>query len=166
MTYNAHQPVSLVHTPSLPINRFVESSQVSHMMAATPITVSPDTSLHHAQTLMQQHHLAYLPVVKDGKLVGMLDERDVQTYVPSPATSLSKWELLYLLDKLAVREVMIAEAVTVTPETTVSEAIRLMLTHRIGALPVVEAGQLVGLLSQSDILQAFLECQPVESLAE
>ena len=165
MTYNTQQPANLVPTPSLPINRAVESLQVRQIMATAPVTVSPGTSLHEAQTLMQQHHLPYLPVVENGMLVGMLDARDVQTYVPSPATSLSKWELLYLLDKISVREVMTTKVVTVAPETPVSEVIHLMLMHRVGTLPVVEAGQFVGLLSQADILQAFLLFQPTESLA-
>ena len=163
--YNTHQSVGLVETPSLPINRVVESLQVSRLMTATPITVNPDTPLHHAQTLMQQHRLAYLPVVNNGQLVGVLTDRDVQTYSPSPATSLSKWELNYLLDKLTVHDVMTSDVVTVTPDSTVAEAIRLMLTHRLGALPVVEAQQLVGILSQADILQAFLEIPTTEPLA-
>ncbi len=83
----------------------------------------------------------------------------MQTVLPSPATSLSKWELLYLLDKLTVREAMTSDVVTVAPNNPVSEAVRLMLAHRIGALPVVEVHQVVGILTQSDILQAVFRAQ-------
>ena len=136
-----------------------EGLQVRHLMTTTPVTISPDTPVREAERLMQQERVNHLLVVADGPLVGLVADHDVHTVLPSPATSLSKWELLYLLATLPVREAMTSDVVTVAPDNPVSEAVRLMLAHRIGALPVVEAHQVVGILTQSDILQAVFRAQ-------
>ncbi len=136
-----------------------EGLQVRHLMTTTPVTSSPDTTVREAERLMPQERVHHLLVVADGQLVGLLADHDVQTVLPSPATSLSKWELLYLLDKLTVREAMTSDVVTVAPDYPVSEAVRLMLAHRIGALPVVEVQQVVGIFTRSNILQAVYRTQ-------
>ncbi len=136
-----------------------EGLQVRHLMTTTPVTITPDTPVREAERLMQQERVHHLLVVADGHLVGLLADHDVQTVLPSPATSLSKWELLYLLDTLPVREAMTSDVVTVAPDDPVSEAVRLMLAHRIGALPVIEVHQVVGILTQSDMLQAVFRTQ-------
>lgn len=141
-----------------------DSRQVRHLMEPQPVTVSPDTRVLEAQALMRHQDVTHLPVITTGRLVGILSERDIQTVLPSPATSLSKWELTYLIDKLTVRQAMGTEVVTVNPTASVAEAARLMLQHRIGALPVVEQHRLVGLLTQDDILRTLLVEQAEPSL--
>ena len=159
MAVELTQPISDSDISSPRPDVRVEGLQVRHLMTTTPVTSSPDTPVREAERLMQQERVNHLLVVADGQLVGLLADHDVQTVLPSPATSLSKWELLYLLDKLTVREAMTSDVVTVAPDKPVSEAVRLMLAHRIGALPVVEAHQVVGILTQSDMLQAVFRTQ-------
>jgi acetoin utilization protein AcuB len=139
--------------------------QVQHYMESQPVTVSPDTRVHEAQAQMRRYDATHLPVIVEGRLVGLLSERDIQTVSPSPATSLSKWELNYLIDKLTVSEAMTVDVITVAPTTPLSEAVRLMIIHRIGALPVMEANRLVGLLTRDDILRIFLVDQGRPALA-
>lgn len=147
------------HTSSAVSDVLEHDVHVRHLMHAAPVTISPDATVPEAQRLMQHQRVQHLLVVQDGHLLGILAERDLLAVLPSPATSLSKWEVLYLLDKLTVRQVMTTEVVTVTPESTVSDAVRLMLAHRISALPVVEARQVVGILTQRDMLQALIVAQ-------
>jgi acetoin utilization protein AcuB len=104
---------------------------------------------------MQRCHIRHLPVQEHGRLVGMISDRDLRSVLPSPATSLAVWELNYLLDQLTVGEVMTRFVMTVAPDVSVAEASGRMLGQRIGALPVVEDGQLVGILTRSDVLRAF-----------
>lgn len=154
-----------VQTPVQVPNASDQDRQVRHVMETQPVTVRPDTLLHEARAQMQHHDATHLPVVAKGRLVGLLSERDIQTVLPSPATSLSKWELNYLIDKLTVSEAMTTEVITVTSTTPLSEAVRLMLVHRIGALPVIEHHRVVGLLTQDDILRIFLVDQAPASFA-
>jgi acetoin utilization protein AcuB len=136
-----------------------EPLRVRDLMTKTPLTVTPDTSVHEARALMQQRKIRHLPVLEHGRLVGIISDRLLRTVLPSPATSLSVWEINYLLDRLTVGEVMTHFVMTVTPETLVSEAVGRMLGQKVGALPVVEEGQLVGILTRTDILRAFLQLQ-------
>lgn len=159
MAVELTQPISDFDISSPRPDVRVEGLQVRHLMTTTPVTSSPDTTVREAERLMLQERVHHLLVVADGQLVGLLADHDVQTVLPSPATSLSKWELLYLLDKLTVREAMTSDVVTVAPDKPVSEALRLMLAHRIGALPVVEVQQVVGILTRSNILQAVYRTQ-------
>jgi acetoin utilization protein AcuB len=108
---------------------------------------------------MQQRQIRHLPVLEHGQLVGIISDRLLRTVLPSPATSLSVWEINYLLDRLTVGEVMTQFVMTVTPETLASEAVGRMLGQKVGALPVVEDGRLVGMLTRTDILRAFLRLQ-------
>jgi acetoin utilization protein AcuB len=114
---------------------------------------------------MQHHNVTHLPVIAEGRLVGLLSERNIQTVLPSPATSLSKWELYYLVDKITVGQAMTTGVMTVTPTTPLPEAVRLMVARRIGALPVIEHRRLVGLLTRDDILRLFLVDQAQASFA-
>ena len=114
---------------------------------------------------MRRYDATHLPVIIEGRLAGLLSQRDIQTVSPSPATSLSKWELNYLIDKLTVSEAMTVDVITVAPTTPLSEAVRLMIIHRIGALPVIEANRLVGLLTRDDVLRIFLVDQGRSTLA-
>ncbi len=130
---------------------------VHHRMKHNPVTVSPDDSFRHAMTLIRQRGIRHLPVVEGERLVGIVTDRDIRQASPSPATGLEVHELHYLLEQVRVQEIMTTKVVTVTPETLIEEAARLMLQHRIGGLPVVQEGRLVGIITETDILQAFVD---------
>lgn len=133
--------------------------KVKDVMTTAPVSITPDTPIREARDLMQKLSIRHLPVLEDGQLVGILSDRDLRTVAPSPATSLSVWEINHLLAKLTAREVMTRFVITVTPDCPVTEATGLMLGHKIGALPVVEARRVVGILTQSDVLRALLQAQ-------
>lgn len=130
--------------------------RVNQWMSGSPVTVSPSTPVHEARQLMERRRIRHLPVVDGGRLVGIVTDRDVRLNLPSPATSLSIWEVNYLLAKLTVGEVMTKRVITVEPDRPVEEAARLMLEHRIGALPVTEGGRLVGIITETDLLRAWV----------
>ena len=128
---------------------------VREWMTKDPVTADPSTSIKAAWKLMQERRIRHLPVVEEGRLVGIVTDRDLRRVLPSPATSLEIHELHYLLDKLTLAEVMTKDVITTTPFTAVADAARTLLRNRIGALPVVEGGTLVGILSQTDVLEAL-----------
>ncbi len=130
---------------------------VEKRMKRDPVTVTPEDSFRHAMTLIRQKGIRHLPVVEGGRLVGIVTDRDIRQASPSPATSLEIHELHYLLEKVKVREIMTRKVYTVAPDTPIEEAARLMLTHRIGGLPVLQAGRLVGIITETDILAAFVD---------
>lgn len=130
---------------------------VRDKMSRNVITITPDQSLRMARERMRKHGIRRLPVVKDGQLVGMVTDRDVRQAWASPATSLSTHELLYLLDRVTVQEVMTPKVLTVTPDTPLVEAARLLHDHKIGGLPVVDGRALVGIITEMDLLEAFIE---------
>jgi acetoin utilization protein AcuB len=134
-------------------------------MTTAPATVTLETSVSAARTLLQQRQIHHLPVLDQGRLVGIVSERDLLQVQPSPATSLSVWEINYLLDKLSVGEVMTRFVITVTPDTPVLEAVRRLVGQKISALPVVENGQLIGIITRSDVLRLFLTSQEELSVA-
>ena len=129
--------------------------RVGDIMSMSPVTITPSMSVHEAQALMQQRKIRHLPVLQDGRLVGMLSDRDIRLVLPSPATSLTVWEIRHLLDKLTVGEVMTYFVMTTAPDCSVTEAVGRMLGHKVGALPVVEDRQVVGILTRTDVLRAF-----------
>lgn len=125
---------------------------VREWMSTDVITVSPDTTLPEAHQLMMDEEIRRLPVVKNDRLVGIVTLGDIRGAEPSPATSLSIWELNYLLSKLTVNKIMTADPITISPEATIGEAARTMLENRVSGLPVVnENGKLVGIITESDI---------------
>lgn len=106
---------------------------------------------------MQERKFRRLPVVDaKGKLVGIVAERDLLYASPSPATSLSVWEMNYMLSKIKIERLMSREIVTTTPDTVLEAAAHLMVVHRIGGLPVVEEGQVVGIITETDIFKALV----------
>ena len=135
---------------------------VEKRMRAHPVTVSPDDSFRHAMTLIRQKGIRHLPVVEGDRLIGIVTDRDIRQASPSPATSLEVHELHYLLERVKIHEVMTKKVFTVTPETPIEEAARLMLTHKIGGLPVIKDGRLVGILTETDILRAFMEVTGIQ----
>lgn len=131
---------------------------VRDRMSAPAITVSVDTPFQDALKLMRERKFRRLPVVDEkGALVGIVSERDLLHAAPSPATSLSVWEMNYLLWKLKVADVMTEKVLSVAPDTPIEEAARLMVTRKIGGLPVVEGGKVVGVITETDIFRAFTE---------
>ena len=129
--------------------------RVSEWMTPAPITVTPSAAVPKVQGLMRHRRIRHLPVLEDGRLVGIITDRDVRTVDPSPATSLGPGERHYLFERLTVRAVMTRPVITVTPRDSLAEAVRLMLENRIGCLPVLEDQRLVGILTGVDVLRAF-----------
>lgn len=130
---------------------------VSDFMATSLVTVTPETPIFDAVDLMKQHDIHRLPVLKDGHLVGLITEGIIQEAMPSKATSLSVYEVNYLLNKTTVGDVMIQEVETITPDALLEDAISLMRTKNIGVLPVLAHGELKGIITNNDIFDAFLK---------
>lgn len=131
---------------------------VSSRMTPDPITVTDKTPIDEALRVMRDKRVRRLPVVNaKGKLVGIVAEKDVLYASPSPATSLSIHEIHYLVSKLTVGEIMTKNVLTVTDDTPLEEAARVMADHRIGALPVMHNSKLVGIITETDIFKALLE---------
>ena len=120
------------------------------------VTAAPDTPVFDARRLMTQKKIRHLLVTENRRLVGIVTDRDIRLNLPSQATSLSVWEINHLLTKLTVGEVMTRGVITITPEREAQDAARLMLDHAIGALPVTEGGELVGIITETDILRGFV----------
>ncbi|MBI3988356.1 MAG: CBS domain-containing protein [candidate division NC10 bacterium] len=135
--------------------------RVAEWMKKDPITIGPETGVWEAARLLRQYRIRHLPVVKKGTLVGIVTDRDIKRILPSPATSLSVYEVSYLLDRLEVKEVMTKEVMTVGPEVPIEEAAKLMHDRKIGCLPVLEGDALVGIITETDLLAALVEVMGV-----
>jgi len=133
-------------------------------MTRDVITVPPDMPILEARDVMKQHLVRRLPVVNKGKLVGIVTQGDIQEAGPSGATSLSIWELNYLLARITVEEVMkkADELITVSPDETIEQAALLMRQHKVGGLPVLEGDKLVGIITESDIFDVLIEAMGIE----
>jgi acetoin utilization protein AcuB len=130
---------------------------VSERMNHPVITLSPDIPIVDALNLMKREHIRRTPVVKDGKLVGIISDKDLLNASPSPATSLSVWEMNYLLSKITVKDVMTKKVLTVTENTSIEEAARIMADNKIGGLPVLRGEQVVGIITETDLFKTLLE---------
>jgi acetoin utilization protein AcuB len=128
--------------------------RVRDMMTKDVITVPAEMPVLEARQLMVQKRIRHLLVTENGKLVGIITDRDIRLNLPSPATSLSVWEVNYLLARLTVGEVMTRSVIVIDSERAVAEAARIMVEHKIGALPVVDGGRLVGIVTESDFVRA------------
>ncbi len=121
------------------------------------VTAPPDTPILDARQRMLERRIRHLLVTDaDGLLAGIVTDRDIRLNLPSRATSLSIWEINHLLTKLTVGEVMTRSVITVGPDRAAHEAAQLMLDHSIGALPVTQGGRLVGIVTETDIVRAFV----------
>ncbi|MGA2110703.1 MAG: CBS domain-containing protein [Anaerolineales bacterium] len=130
---------------------------VRERMSKPVITIPPQTTVPEALNLMKQEHIRRLPVVEHGKLVGYVTDKHLLSASPSPATSLSVWEITYLLSKLAVDRIMSRQVITTSEDTPLEEAARIMVDNKIGGLPVLRGEQLVGIITESDLMKTFLE---------
>ena len=131
--------------------------QVRDLMTADPITTRAEASVLEARQLMMDKHIRHLLITEGSKLLGMVTDRDIRLTLPSPAPSLSVWEISYRLAGLVVASVMTKSLVIVSPRQDAREAALLMLDHKIGALPVVDGGRLVGIITETDLLRAFVK---------
>jgi len=131
---------------------------VKERMSRHPITIPPDTSLHDALRIMREGKVRRLPVLdKKGKLVGIVLEKDLLYASPSPATSLSIYEMHYLVSKIKVSDLMSRDVITVSEDCPLEEAARIMVDNSIGGLPVMRGDKLVGMITESDLFKVFLE---------
>ncbi len=131
---------------------------VKERMSRNPITVGPDTPVTEAQALMKREKIHHLPVLaRDGRLAGIVAEKDLLYASPSPATTLSVFEMTSLLAKLTVDKVMSAKPLTVTEDVPLEEAARIMADRNVGGLPVLRGGSLVGMITESDLFRVFIE---------
>ena len=130
---------------------------VEDIMRTAVVTITPKTSLPAAVRLMRQRGIRHLPVVDDDVLVGIVSDRDLKQAMASPATSLETHELNYLLEALTVDEIMTRAVMTIGRTFPVEEAARLMVKEKVSALPVTEAGRLVGIVTETDVLEVFVK---------
>lgn len=140
---------------------------IKDWMTPEVVTISPDTALPEAHRLMTEKQIRRLPVVQEGRLVGIVTRGDVREAEPSDATSLSIWEVNYLLSKLKIEQIMTRKLVTIDQDATVGEAAKLMMEKKISGLPVVDDEEnLVGIITESDIFRTVVKrWSTIESLA-
>jgi len=131
--------------------------RVGEKMTREVITISPKEGVSLAKHILDKKRVRHLPVVSDGKLVGIITDRDIRRALPAHAGSLEADELSCLFDTLQVQAVMTKKVISVTPETSIEAAAALFLAHKIGGLPVVDGERLVGILTEGDVLRASLE---------
>lgn len=129
---------------------------VREFMTTNVVTVSSSTPIAEARKYIITHNVRRLPVVDKGKLVGMVSNRRIAQASPSTATTLSVWEINYLMAKMTVREIMVKDVVTCTPDTTAEAALFIAQQKQVGALPVVDDGHLVGIISTNDFIFRIL----------
>ncbi|MEL6524187.1 MAG: CBS domain-containing protein [Chloroflexota bacterium] len=140
-----------------------ENVVVSTWMTENVITINRNAPISNAHRVMKQNDIRRLPVVENGKLVGIITIGDVREASPSDATTLSIWELNYLWAQLTVERVMTTDLLTVTPTTPVLDAAELMLEHKVSGLPVVGSDStLVGILTESDIFRMLVRSRQPE----
>lgn len=130
---------------------------VQDLMTTDPITTGPQTPVLEARQLMIDKRIRHLLIVEGAKLLGIVTDRDIRLNLPSPATSLSVWEINYLMARLTVESVMTKSVVIVGPQRDARAAAQLMLDNKIGALPVLDGGQLLGIITETDLLRAFVK---------
>ena len=141
--------------------------RVEELMSRTVISVPGATPVLEARALMLKDRIRHVLVVDAGRLQGIVTDRDIRLNLPSPATSLSVWEINHLLARLTVAEVMTRSVIVIDPARDAREAARIMVDHKIGALPVLSGEQIAGIITETDLLRAFVgSFATVETMAE
>lgn len=130
---------------------------VRDFMTRKVIYISPDTTIAHAADLMREQDIHRLPVIEHDKLVGLVTEGTIAEASPSKATTLSIYEMNYLLNKTKVKDVMIRDVITVSQFASLEDAVYLMFKHKVGILPVMDNGQMSGVITDRDVFKAFLK---------
>jgi acetoin utilization protein AcuB len=129
---------------------------VKEIMTPNPVIIEPDMPVTRAQRLMKEDQIRHLPVVREGKgLVGLITRDALNRALPSELSSLSIWEINYQLANIKARDVMVKKVITVTEDVTVEDAARIMIERKIGSLPVMRSGELVGIVTDTDLLRAL-----------
>ncbi|MGQ9813701.1 MAG: CBS domain-containing protein [Candidatus Roseilinea sp.] len=142
----------------------MSSNLIRDWMTTSPVTIGPKTTVPEAHKLMKERGFRRLPVVDEhNRLIGIVTLSDLREAGPSSATTLSIFELNYLLAQLTVDKIMTRDVITVPLDATIRDAARLMLKHEVGALPVMDGDKLVGIITESDIFRIIVQ-QP-EALA-
>jgi acetoin utilization protein AcuB len=130
---------------------------VGERMSRPVISVSPDAPINDVLAMFKKEHIRRAPVLKDGKLVGIISQGDLLNASPSSVTTLSVWEMNYLLSKVTVKQVMSKKVSTVDIDTPIEEAARIMADNKIGGMPVMNNGRVVGMITETDLFKVFLE---------
>jgi acetoin utilization protein AcuB len=131
---------------------------VGERMSRPALTITPDTPMQEALRMMRMENIRRLPVVGPrGKLVGIVTETDLLHASPSDASSLSVWEMNYLISKLKIEEIMTRDVITIHEDTPIEDAARIMADNKIGGLPVVRDSEVVGIITETDLFKVFLE---------
>ena len=131
---------------------------VSDIMTKNPVTVSPDLMGDEAAVIMNKNRFRRLPVVKDGNVVGFISDRDIMQVAPSPATTLSKYEVNSLLAKIKVKEIMSKKVYTIQANAPIEEAALMMCNNKIGGMPVISStGAIVGIITETDVFKAVVD---------
>ena len=130
---------------------------VTNWMSKNVITVDENDSMHDAMKLLKEHDIRMLPVMKKGKLIGIVTDRDLKRASASDATTLDVHELLYLITKIKVKNIMTRDVITVPPDFTVEETTLVLQKNKISGAPVVDSdGQLVGTITQTDLFRVLI----------
>jgi acetoin utilization protein AcuB len=143
--------------PGVRVKKWRTIMLVRDHMKRDPVTVKKDDSFRYALKLIRKEGIRHLPVLDGKKLVGIVTDRDLRQAAPSPATTLEVHELNYLLERLKIEAIMTKKVITVAPMTTLHDAATLLFAHKIGCLPVVEHEELVGIVTEGDILRAYVQ---------
>lgn len=130
---------------------------VDQRMSHRVISVPPEMPVHDALAMLKKEHIHRAPVMKDGKLLGIVSETDLLNASPSPVTSLSVWELNHLMSKVIVKQVMTKKVITVEIGTPIEDAARIMVDAKIGGMPVTREGKIVGMITETDLFKVFME---------
>jgi acetoin utilization protein AcuB len=137
---------------------------VKNWMSKNVITIDADDSMQDAMALLKEHGIRMLPVMKKGKLVGIVTDRDLKKASASDATTLEIHELLYLLTKVKVKAIMTKDPMTVPPDYTVEETAQVLLESKISGAPVVDdSGKVVGIITQSDLFRVLMSLTGIEN---
>ena len=135
---------------------------VSAVMTTDVVTVTPDTSIGEAFALMREGHFRQLPVVEENRLVGIVTDRDLRQATDSPLVLREKWYDEFLLEEIKVKSCMTANPTTVTPDTSVLDAVRLLRQLKVGGLPVVKGDMLIGIVTLIDVLDYLIRLLEME----
>lgn len=130
---------------------------VDQRMSHKVIFVPPEMSVPEALAVFKKNHVRRAPVMKDGKMLGIVSETDLLNVSPSPASTLSIWEMNFLMSKVPVKQVMTKKVITVEIGTPIEEAAQIMVESKIGGMPVTRDGKVIGMITETDLFKVFME---------